>query len=601
MRAYGVCWAFLFACVLASACGSDKPPAPKDQGTGGDDAAAGGGGKNGSGTTSTGGTASDAGKTNGLAGEHTNGGAPDPGVAGMNGDGGQPQPPGPRSITFDVNGDEDVHPISPLIYGANMDGLDCADSKARFTFCHRRSASWSTYNWENNASNAGQIDCNENNDALSASSVPGAAITDLIEADDAIGAATIVTVPMLDHAALDKNGGSAADACSGDVSKTNDYLNTRFVQNRPRKGSALSLTPDTADGYVNQDEFVAFLKDGYTESDLLFSLDYQPELWKSDHPKVRLTPLTYDEQIALSVDYAKMIKDTWSGAQVLGLVGYGYLAALSQQDSPDYTDDGEFFSFFLKQMSEASAADARRLVDYVDLHWFPEIYPNGQRIIGEDATAASVTARVQAPRQLWDPDFIEDSWITGVNGGQPVELLTWIKERIDLHYPGTKIALSEWTYGGGKDVSGAIAAADALGIFGQRSLDLAGVVSFSQDDEPYLIGAFQAYRNYDGQGHGFGDTSVFASSSNTSLGSIYASVDDADPSRMVLVAINRYDYELDATLNIAHTASYTSLTPYTISDGHPEPVAGDVITTDTPNSFQMTLPPYSVWVLVPSE
>jgi hypothetical protein len=317
---------------------------------------------------------------------------------------------------------------------------------------------------------------------------------------------------------------------------------------------------------------------------------------------VRLTPLTYDEQVSLSVDYSKMIKDSWPGAEVLGLVGYGFLAAVNQQESPDYTDEGEFYSYFLKQMAAASEADSdRRLLDYVDLHWFPEIYANDKRIIENDTSPASIAARVQAPRELWDPDFVEDSWITGLNNGQPIELLTWLKASIDASYPGTKMALSEWTYGGGDHISGAIAAADALGIFGQRSLDLAGVVSFSADQEPYLIGAFQAYRNYDGQGHAFGDTSVLASSSNVTLGTIYASVDAADPSRMVLVAINRYGYELDVTLNIAHSASYTSLTPYIISDGHPEPEPGPAITTDTANSFQVTLPPYTVWVLVPNE
>jgi hypothetical protein len=586
---------------MASACGGDEPGPPKHEATGGDDSEAGGGADSTSGKTSTGGTSGVAGKTNGMAGEQVNGGAPEPGIGGMNGEGGEPLPPGPRSITFDVSGDDDVRPISPLIYGANMDGLDCADSKARFTFCRHLSAAWSTYNWENNASNAGQADCNENNDALSASSSPGAAVTDLIDDADLIGAATIVTVPMLDHAALDKLGGSAGPDCSGDVSKVSGYLTTRFVQNRPRKGSALSLTPDTSDAFVNQDEFVAFLKDGYADSDLLFALDRHPELWNADHPKVRSTPLTYAEQVSLSVDYAKMIKDTWSGARVIGFVGYGYLAALNQQNSPDYTDEGEFFSYYLQQMSDASADDGRQLIDYVDLHWYPEIYANDQRIIFEDASASSALARVQAPRELWDPDFIEDSWITGVNGGQPIELLTWLKAAIDLRFPETKLALGEWSYGGGKHISGAIAAADALGIFGQRGLDLAGVVSSSPDQEPYLIGAFQAYRNYDGQGHGFGDTSVFASSSNVALGSIYASVDASDPSRMVLVAINRYDYELDATLNISHSASYTSLTPYTISDGHPEPDPGPAITTDTANRFQVTLPPYTVWVLVPNE
>jgi hypothetical protein len=132
-------------------------------------------------------------------------------------------------------------------------------------------------------------------------------------------------------------------------------------------------------------------------------------------------------------------------------------------------------------------------------------------------------------------------------------------------------------------------------------VDLAGVVSFSPDEEPYMVGAFQAFRNYDGQGAAFGNTSVAATSSNVHHGTIYASVDDADPSKMVLIAINRRAGDLTSTLTIDHDTQYTKLTPYKIHAGQPEPTIAAAITTDTPNSFAFTLPGYSVWVLVPGE
>jgi hypothetical protein len=602
MRARGVPWVFLVACVVAGACGSDHKSPSNADAVGGDGEPSGGGSKPTGGSNNEGGAGNRGGSAGNVSGTNHGGAGPvEMGGAGMAGDGGSVDVPGPKAIHFDVVSSQDAHAISPLIYGANIDGLDCADSKARFTFCRPRSAAWSTYNWENNASNAGASDCNENNAALSASDSPAAAITDVIDVADAVMATTVVTVPMLGHVALDKNAGSAAPACSGDVSKTANYLNTRFAQNRATKGAALSLVPDTADGFVNQDELIAFLKDGYPDSSLLFSLDTQPELWFNEHPKLQAAKLSYADEIDLSAEYAKMIKTTWPGSQVVGLVGYGYLAAVNLQESPDYDTYGEFYGYFLKQMADASDKAGVRLLDYVDLHWFPEIYVDNNRIIGDAANEADVLARVQAPRSLWDPDFVESSWITGANGNVPLELLAWLQGSIDDNYPGTKLAISEWAYGGGNDVSGAIAAADALGIFGQRGVDLAGVVSFSPDTEPYLIGAFEAFRNYDGQDHGFGDTSVSASSSDVPRGSIYASIDQADPSRMVLVAINRYGYELDATLSIEHDTSYASITPYLISDGHPDPVAGDPIDATEPNAFQMTLPPYSVTVLVPSE
>ncbi len=508
-----------------------------------------------------------------------------------------PDPIDPQEITFTVVAGDDNKPISPLIYGANMDGLTCNDSKARFTFCRHRSAAWSTYNWETNASNAGASDCNENNDALASSDAPAAAITDLMEQAADVSASTIVTLAMLDHVAADKNGGGAN--CAGDVSKTANYLTTRFKQNRLKKGAALSLTPDTTDAYVNQDELLYFLQDyaGSASDKLLFALDNQPELWHLEHPKLRPTQVSYDEVVERGIEYAKLVKDTLPDSEVLGLVGYGYLAAHSLQESPDYATKGEFFDYYLQQMAAAEEAEGRRLIDYVDLHWFSEIYANDERVIFEDTSFQSVLYRVQGPRSFWDPSYTENSWISAATGG-PIQLFDWLQGSIDDNYPGTKLALSEWSFGGGTHISGAVAAADALGLFGQKGVGLAGVVSFSPDEEPYLVGAFQAFRNFDGKGATFGDTSVSATSSNPHHGTIYASIDAGDPSRLVMVAINRRAGDLITTLSIDHTSSYTKLTPYKISDGQPEPKLGSVIQTDEPNEFQLTIPGYSVWVLV---
>ena len=73
------------------------------------------------------------------------------------------------------------------------------------------------------------------------------------QAKDA-GAAAIVTIPIVDYVAADKNGG-----CDVRNSGPN-YLQTRFKQNKPTKGSALSLTPNATDGFVYEDEFVNWLK-----------------------------------------------------------------------------------------------------------------------------------------------------------------------------------------------------------------------------------------------------------------------------------------------------------------------------------------------------
>jgi hypothetical protein len=116
-----------------------------------------------------------------------------------------------------------------------------------------------------------------------------------------------------------------------------------------------------------------------------------------------------------------------------------------------------------------------------------------------------------------------------------------------------------------------------------------------------LLGAFRAYRNYDGQGSEFGDTSVRAHSSDIELGSVYASLDSSDASRMVIVAINRSAETLETAVVIEHTTTYDSLSAYVIHATQPVPVPAGEVESVGNNQFGYLMQPYSVTVLVPSE
>ena len=63
-------------------------------------------------------------------------------------------------------------------------------------------------------------------------------------------------------------------------------------------------------------------------------------------------------------------------------------------------------------MSAAATVAGKRLVDYLDVHWYPEATGGGIRITDNGTGAAEVAAREQAPRSLWDPSYVETSWIT---------------------------------------------------------------------------------------------------------------------------------------------------------------------------------------------
>ena len=113
-----------------------------------------------------------------------------------------------------------------------------------------------------------------------------------------------------------------------------------------------------------------------------------------------------------------------------------------------------------------------------------------------------------------------------------------MKEKIAAHYPGTRLAITEYNYGGGEHVSGGVAQADALGIFGREDVFAAALWDL-QGGMRYVDGAFALYCNYDGGGGRFGDTSIGASTSNHETTSVYASVDQGRDDRMVIVAVNK--------------------------------------------------------------
>jgi hypothetical protein len=114
---------------------------------------------------------------------------------------------------------------------------------------------------------------------------------------------------------------------------------------------------------------------------------------------------------------------------------------------------------------------------------------------------------------LWDATYTEVSWITKWSSYGPIRFIPRIKDKITAHYPGTELAFTEWNYGGGTHISGAIASADVLGIFGQEGVGLACNWDLGVP-EPFMRAAFRAYRNFDGAGGQFGDTSIEATTSD---------------------------------------------------------------------------------------
>ena len=505
-------------------------------------------------------------------------------------------------VNFVIDSTQDVHPISRFIYG--MNGWDPSVRPANLTLSRSGGNRMTAYNWETNDRTAGNDFHNQNDDFLGGGNTPNGAVKSGLEAARNAGAGMIVTVPIIGYVSADHDGG-------GDVAQTPNYLSVRFHQSPARKGSAFSLVPNTTDAFVYQDEYVNFLDKTYpgafasSTTPLMLSLDNEPDLWQSTHARLRGdgNPLTqagqtatYAEMVQRTIDYADAAKDVNPDALIFGPVNYGWQGMIRFQDAAD-ANNRDFLEFYLAQMAAAESPNGHRLVDVLDVHWYPEAQGGGVRITEENTSAAVVAARKQAPRSLWDPTYTENSWITQFSTNGPIRLLPRLQDKITANYPGTRLSLTEYNYGGANHISGAIAQADVLGIFGREGLFAATLWRLAPNND-FIYGGFDMFRNYDGANGSFGDTSIRATSSDIANASVYASVNTGVEGRMVIVCINKSDTAQTAGIAVTHSLQFGKAQVYELSGTNSMPQHRADIPITLANAFQYTMPANSISTLV---
>ena len=178
-----------------------------------------------------------------------------------------------------------------------------------------------------------------------------------------------------------------------------------------------------------------------------------------------------------------------------------------------------------------------------------------------------------------------------------IRLLPRMREKISAHYPGTRVAITEYNYGGGEHVSGAIAQADVLGVFGREQVFAATFWDLGTGSR-FIDAAFAAYCNYDGALGRFGDTGIAAATSNHETSSVYASVDAGRDDRMVIVAINKATSATTAEVVITHPLDLGRGQSYQVTAASPAVVRGPAIAPAARNVFRLELPASSVTTLV---
>ncbi len=441
-----------------------------------------------------------------------------------------------------------THAISPYIYGIN-DYAGTAAGQPNLTLDRAGGDRWTAYDWETNASNAGSDYLYENDNYLTASTAPANAVTTIIAGDQPRGLATLVTFQMQGLVAGDEN---------GPVSVANPPDMTRFKtvidQKSSQSGVPFTTTPPSSDAFVYMDEFIWTLDQKFAGQNIFGTnpathpvfaqLDNEPELWNSTHLEVQgHTAVSSDAYIAKTISLATALKTQFPSLKVFGPVHYGFQGIYNWQGELSSTPSGSnwFPDKYLAAMKTASSAFGKPLVDVYDFHWYSEATDgSGNRVTdltGATLTPAQVQAIVQSPRSLWDTGYTENSWITQELGA-PIDILGRLQAKIAATLPGMQVSITEYNNGGGNHIAGTLAEADNLGIFGAKGLFAANYWALN-NNSPYILAGFGAFRDFDGANSNFGDISVSAVSSNVQNVAVYASTDSARPGRVVYVAINR--------------------------------------------------------------
>ncbi len=491
------------------------------------------------------------------------------------------------SITVDAAGEGKK--ISPYIYGINQYGNQLNYSKAGFTAIRQGGNRMTAYNWENNASNAGADWNNSSDSNLSKSNEAGDCVRKLSEEASANGVQyKMTTLQLAGYVSADKLG-AVRDKDAAPSSRWNEVKLT--------KGSVFALSPDKEDGIVYMDEYVNYiintLGDSTSETGIQgYSLDNEPALWNSTHSLIHPNPVSVDELTEKSVEMAYSVKQLDPNAEIFGPALYGYT---SFDHLSDYNGEwgvikaennyNWYIDCYLDRMKKASDEKGVRLLDVLDIHYYSE----SARVSAED--------RVQSVRTLYEEGFSENSWI-GQWCMNNVPILPTIQKSIDTYYPGTKLAISEYNFGG-EDLSATIAEAEALGCYADAGVYLATIWG----GNPYQFAGIKLYTNYDGNGGKFGDMLIPASTEDVASSSAYAAANSEDEGTLTVMITNKNMTENEnANVTVSNSdVDYKAAAVYAVYGDSSEIVLIDVVEDSGENCFNVTLPPYSAAMVVISD
>ncbi len=466
------------------------------------------------------------------------------------------------------------HPISPYVYGINSWADNGLQEMMRIPLARWGGDDATSYNWQNSVkNNTGDNPWFYYNYSVS----PG--FDSFHEANLRTGTESLGTIPLMDWVP------KAPGECSFSIAK---YGPQQKVSNsNPDCGNGLSpdgqtpINNDPNDAYIPVDQtfaqqWIQHIMSAYGPANAggvrFWSMDNEPEWWYGNHFDVYHQRATYDDVLARNIKWATAVKTTDPTALITGPVPGGWSgmyfsftdmasgwgkAPYQYWDNPvDQNAHGgvPWIPYYLQHMKAAGATAGHRLLDVLDVHAYimPGCFSYGT------PCADPETLRMTSTREFWDPNYLPPGG--GYEDATGAELAPKLIPRmhgwVNDNYPGTMLGITEYSWGALDTITGAIAQADILGIFGRESLDLGTLWGTPNTTDPGAF-AFKIFLNYDGNGGQFGETSISAVTGNPDTLSIFAA--QRSDNALTILVLNKTSNAIAngvyiANYNLANTA-----------------------------------------------
>jgi hypothetical protein len=512
-------------------------------------------------------------------------------------------------VTITVDALANRHPISPLIYG--VAGATTAQLQDLNVPANRFGGNNTTrYNWQLNADNRANDWYFESLPYSSA--VPGEVADTFVASARAASAEPLLTIPTIGWIA--KLGPNRGRLASFSIAKYGAQT-ARDAQWFGDAGNGISSAtgkpitgndPNDASVLVDaafQQAWVRHLTNRWglaaSGGPRYYILDNEPSIWHSTHRDVHPAGASMEEVRDRLLEHAQAIKAVDPGALIVapeewGWSGYLFSGADQQYGAahgwsvlPDRAAHGgtDYLPWLLDQVRLASQAAGRRLLDVFSVHYYPQ---GGE--FGSDTSTTMQLLRNRSTRSLWDPNYLDQSWI-----GDRVRLIPRLKAWVASRYPDTRVAITEYNWGAETHINGATAQADVLGIFGREGLDLAARWTTPPSTSP-TYKAIKLYRSYDGRKSAFGDISVRASTPDPDKVSAFAALRSGDGALTVMVVNKQMTGATPVTITLSNFLSLASAEAWQLTAANAIARLADAGITNA--LITLSVPPQSITLVV---